>query len=315
MALSISGIKCRCLVDSGSCRSLLRLDKFKELCDKTHRSVFLRPAIELQGIAGGKLSVLGETEVVLDNPSCVVTVTIVSQMRYAMLLGDPEIRQGRGVLDYGHGTFLWNQTQLPLEMGPGDPETIHAVGLKGSVHRTLTSPSSIGSSPSRPPRHRKSPTMKHCHPPQPHSPPSTTTTKHHRSPPSGQSRLDHITHEQTRSTTRWDHSLPHHTPPPQHAITTTPPHHDLYERVDSFGEALPIIDHEDISDTVYDNQDIFSASGETNGRCNVVKFRINTTGSPIALRAYRVPLHKKRLIDDCVDDMLMDGVICPSCSA
>ncbi len=136
VTLSASGIDCRCLVDSGSCRSLLRLDKFQELCDKTHRSVFLCPSVNLQGIAGGKLSILGETEVYLDKPSCVITVTIVSTMRYAMLLGDPKIRQGHGVLDYRHGTFQWNGELLPLEVGPGDPETIHAVGIKPSLDHT-----------------------------------------------------------------------------------------------------------------------------------------------------------------------------------
>ncbi len=52
----------------------LRLDKFQELCDKTHRSVFLRLSMDLQGIAGGKLSILGETEVYLDSASCLITL-------------------------------------------------------------------------------------------------------------------------------------------------------------------------------------------------------------------------------------------------
>ncbi len=136
VTLSASGIDCRCLVDSGSCRSLLRLDKFQELCDKTRCSMFLRPSVALQGIAGGKLSVLGETKVYLDKPSCVITVTIVSNMRYSMLLGDPEIHQGHGVLENRHSTFQWNGELLPLEMGPGDPETIHAVGIKPSLDHT-----------------------------------------------------------------------------------------------------------------------------------------------------------------------------------
>ncbi len=40
-----------------------------------------------------------------------------------MLLGDPEIPGGHRVLDYGCGMLRWHGELLPLEMGPGDPET------------------------------------------------------------------------------------------------------------------------------------------------------------------------------------------------
>ena len=33
---------------------------------------------------------------------------------------------------------------------------------------------------------------------------------------------------------------------------------------------------------------------------------------PIALKAYRAPLHKRRLIDECIDEMLTNDVIRPS---
>ncbi len=43
-----------------------------------------------------------------------------------MLLGDPEIPRGHGVLDYGSGTLRWHGELLPLEMGPDDPR--HKIG-------------------------------------------------------------------------------------------------------------------------------------------------------------------------------------------
>ncbi len=312
VTLSASGINCRCLVDSGSCRSLLRLDKFQELCDKTRRSVFLRPSVNLQGIAGGKLSVLGETEIYLDRPSCVVTVTIVSTMRYAMLLGDPEIRQGHGILDYRHCTFQWNGELLPLEMGPGDPETIHAVGIKIRSDRTCQTPAVL-STPRRQKQNKQPPPSHQTPPPTRHDTHINTITSSRTPPP--HSRLDRHQIEQAEcSNNPGDHTLTHH-PTTHTSRSHATAAYDSYDRVDSFGDILPIIDHPAIHDTVYHHQDLFSASGEPNGRCNAVHFNIRTTGNPIALRAYRVPLHKKRLIDDCVDEMLLDGVIRPSCSA
>ncbi len=113
----IQDICCKFLIWR-SCRSLLQ---FQELCDVSHQSAFLRSTPELQtGYCRRKAGCLGGTEVCLDSPSCVVTVTIVSQRRYAMLLGDPEIRRGHGVLDYERGTLRWHGELLLLEM---DPET------------------------------------------------------------------------------------------------------------------------------------------------------------------------------------------------
>ena len=91
------------------------------MCNKTHRSVFLRPSIELQGITGGRLAILGETEVIIDQLNVPLTVTIVSGIKYDLLLGDPSIRKGRGILDKGRGTFNWYDTLFPLELGPVDP--------------------------------------------------------------------------------------------------------------------------------------------------------------------------------------------------
>ena len=116
-----------CLVDTGSCKSLLRADRFNEICIRTHRSPLLRPTVGLQGIAGGRLAVLGETEITLDNVSTPLTVTVVSGTRYDLLLGDPSIRMGKGIINYEKGILTWYDTTFPLALGPEDPAAVMLV--------------------------------------------------------------------------------------------------------------------------------------------------------------------------------------------
>ena len=117
----MGGVSLRCLVDSGSCHTLLRLDRFRQVCGKTHRSEYLRPTSELRGIAGGRLAVIGETEVVVDGIQVPITVVVVDGMSYDMLIGDPSMRQGKGILDYSTTTFTWFGRKFRVEQGPCDP--------------------------------------------------------------------------------------------------------------------------------------------------------------------------------------------------
>ena len=140
--LPINNTSLSCLIDGGSCKSLLRAERFKELCDNTHRSRFLRPTVELQRIAGGRLAILGETEVIIDQLNVPLTVTVVSGMKYDLLLGDPSIREGQGILDYGRGTFNWYNTSFPLELGPVDPVATVLVNAITS-EMVLSGPSTV----------------------------------------------------------------------------------------------------------------------------------------------------------------------------
>ena len=51
-----------CLIDTGSCVTLMREDKFKKLCVKMRRSVTLRPGPILHSVNGAQLNVVGETQ-------------------------------------------------------------------------------------------------------------------------------------------------------------------------------------------------------------------------------------------------------------
>ena len=58
----------------------------------------------------------------------------------------------------------------------------------------------------------------------------------------------------------------------------------------------------------------FRYQASLTGNAGVTTMSITTTGRPISQKAYRTPLHKRRLVEDCVQEMLVDGVIRPSCS-
>ena len=81
-----------------------------------------------------------------------------------------------------------------------------------------------------------------------------------------------------------------------------------------FGTDLPEVSSARFQKLIEANAGVFSVSGEPNGECGVTTMSITTTGRPISQKAYRTPLHKRRLVEDCVQEMLADGVIRPSCS-
>ena len=80
------------------------------------------------------------------------------------------------------------------------------------------------------------------------------------------------------------------------------------------GPELPVTGHQRYDNFLKRHVTVFSAEGEVNGDYNVTKLEIQTSRPPISQKAYRTPLHKQRLIEDCLDEMLCDGVIQPSSS-
>ncbi len=80
------------------------------------------------------------------------------------------------------------------------------------------------------------------------------------------------------------------------------------------GPILPATRNAKFNQLIRENSDVLSAKGEQNGECTLPPVEIKTTGPPISQRAYRVPLTKKKLIDEAIDEMLRDDVIRPSSS-
>jgi len=87
-----------------------------------------------------------------------------------------------------------------------------------------------------------------------------------------------------------------------------------YSNIASLGHDPPIIKGALIEEVVKDFNDLFSAKGEKIGCHPGVEMSISTTGGPIRQRSYRVPLTKRRAMEDAITELLEDGVIRPSFS-
>ena len=81
------------------------------------------------------------------------------------------------------------------------------------------------------------------------------------------------------------------------------------------GLTAPRIGNPDIDKLVRNNADVFSSNGEPNGNCLLDTLRINANRPPICQEAYRAHLNKRHLVEECVTEMLRDGIIEPSTSA
>ena len=84
--------------------------------------------------------------------------------------------------------------------------------------------------------------------------------------------------------------------------------------ITGFGPDLPEVSSAHFRKLIAANAGVFSGKGEPHGECGITKMTIHTTGMPISQKAYRTPLHKRRLVEDCVQEMLAEGVIRPSSS-
>ena len=70
--------------------------------------------------------------------------------------------------------------------------------------------------------------------------------------------------------------------------------------------------HPALANFLCEYQDVFARDGDDLGRSKVVQHRIDTgSSSPIKQAPRRVPLHKKRVVQEEVDKMLRKGVIEP----
>ena len=66
-------------------------------------------------------------------------------------------------------------------------------------------------------------------------------------------------------------------------------------------------------DVIRQNNDVFYREGQPFGQCPLTEITIDTGDSPpIRQRPYRTPLAKRKIVEECIDQMLSDGVIVPS---
>ena len=194
------------LVDTGASCTLLRRDIFDLIVRRTHRACLLEHSGPLQGLGGVSLKVCGKTQVAISGIISPVEVVVCDELPHEMILGDPSLRKGRGVIDLIRNVFTWFSQKLPLR----------------------------------------------CH---------------------------------------------------------------LQDGYTSISPIAPETGSMEINQLIQQNSDCFSAKGERNGNCSTGALRIKTHGPPICQKAYRMPLSKRKAVEEMIKEMLDDDIIYPSNSA
>ena len=190
------------LLDTGASVSVIQYDLFTRLSATLHRTLLLRPAAPLQGVAGEKLHVLGSTEIKVDGLSKPVTVRVIKGLNEQLIFGCDLLNDS--VIDLVRGFVQIEGKQWPIKR---------------------------------------------------HSP--------------------------------------------------------LYTTVCTI---LPDTGNIELNQLLRNSADVFSTPEVNLGRCIHPPMSIKSTGPPICQPAYMTPLLKRRIIDECIDDMLHQGIIRPSTS-
>ena len=86
----------------------------------------------------------------------------------------------------------------------------------------------------------------------------------------------------------------------------------LRQGYSSIGPIAPETGNARINKLIQRNADVFSAKGERNGECQTSALHIKTVGPPICQKAYRMPLNKREVVEDIIEDMLNYEIIRPS---
>jgi hypothetical protein len=204
--MTLGGIPCNALLDTGASKTLLRYKDFNKLCEVTGRPRLLRSTNKMYSISGQSLDVKGATEVWIPEINSSLEVLVTDGIQHHLVLGDDALMKGKSLIDYPRGQLRWFGHQFKLMRYSG---TFTAAGLREQ-------------------------------------------------PATGVASIDRV---------------------------------------------------------IMDNSDLFSEEGDPHGYCDWTKLSIDTgDAAPIRQRPYRVPLSKRKVISEHIDEMLKAGVIRPSCS-
>ena len=193
------------LVDTGASHSLLRRSTFQQLCSTSGRRPILQKTVQLCGVTGHNIEVLGKTEIA-DDELGPIPVIIVEGIGHAMILGRDVLATDGAHIDYANSILTWRHRGLHLKAAAG------------------------------------------C------------------------------------------------------------------QSLASLGPRPPIMESPAIEACIRKNEDLFAAKGERLGCHPDIQVRIETEGPPIKRRPYRLPLMRKKALDEKIDDLLEQGVIVPSSS-
>ena len=106
LSVTASNVSIECLIDTGACVSLLRHDKFRDICLVNGRSRLLQPAPQLLNVSGKPIRAIGKTEVEFSHLGT-LPVVVVEGILHECILGHDALVVGRSVLDYEARTLQW----------------------------------------------------------------------------------------------------------------------------------------------------------------------------------------------------------------
>ena len=111
--LSFYNVHIHALVDSGASKTVLRRKEFDLLCKITGRSPILTKGVELYGVTGHGIKVLGTTQL-LEASLGPMDVIVVDDINHPLILGRDVLKAARTQIDYANGLLKWEGRSLDL---------------------------------------------------------------------------------------------------------------------------------------------------------------------------------------------------------
>ena len=84
-----------------------------DYCKSTKRHPILTKSVELIGVTGHELKVLGSTELVVDNIGRLELI-VVDGINHPLIIGRDLLRADKAIIDYNQGTVTWRGQNIPL---------------------------------------------------------------------------------------------------------------------------------------------------------------------------------------------------------
>jgi len=124
--LTFYGCHIRALLDTGASRTVLRRKEFDQLCKWTGRSPVLRKSVDLIGVTGHDIKVLGATQLEEARVGK-IAVIIVDNIGHAFILGRDVLRRGNALINYEAGIVQWNEHHFDM-LPPKRPLHLASLG-------------------------------------------------------------------------------------------------------------------------------------------------------------------------------------------
>ena len=111
--LNFYNVHIHALIDTGATRSVLRRKEFDKLCLLMGRTPVVTKGVQLYGVTGHGLSVLGSTEL-LEASMGPIPVIVVDDINHALIIGRDVLRSLKSSIDYDKGVLSWADKHLTL---------------------------------------------------------------------------------------------------------------------------------------------------------------------------------------------------------